>query len=82
VLVALEGGSAGRWDKGGWGKVAGLLAGVLVEDGLTPFEFNSRSSAGVHLWRSVLPVFGFVGIRLHPCFIHLNRLQEPSGDTL
>ena len=72
----------GQWDKGSWGKVAGLLAGVLVEDGLAAFEFDSRSSAGVHLWGSVLPVLGFAGIRWHPCFMNLHRLQGQSGDTL
>ena len=37
----MEEGSAGRWDKAGWGKVAGLLTGVLVEDGLVPFKFKA-----------------------------------------
>ena len=38
---------------------------------------NSRSSASEYVRRSVLPVEGFWGIRLHPSFFDLHRLHGP-----
>lgn len=42
---------------------------------------KSRSSARDSAHRSVFPVPGFWGIRLHPCFLVLHRLQGPFGTT-
>lgn len=43
---------------------------------------KSKSSCCGNLCRSVLFVFGFMGIRLHPCFLDLHRAQGPTGSTL
>jgi hypothetical protein len=42
---------------------------------------NSRRSVFDSARRSVFPVVGLRGIRLHPCFLLLHRLHGPFGTT-
>jgi hypothetical protein len=46
---------------------------------LTRLRRYSRSSDSVIACRSVFPVTGFWGIRLHPNFLDLHRLHGPLG---
>jgi len=43
---------------------------------------NLRKSSAMGGRRSVFPIFGFFGIRLHFCFFTLHLLQGPIGSTL
>lgn len=43
---------------------------------------KSRSSASDSVRRSVFPVLGFRGIKLHPTFLDLHCLHGPSGTTM
>ena len=53
-----------------------------VPDSFACLIRNSRSSASDNARRSVLPVLGFRGIKLHPTFFCLHCLHGPSGTTM
>ncbi|NIM06374.1 MAG: hypothetical protein GTO55_08220 [Armatimonadetes bacterium] len=51
----------------------GAIRSLFKPDPLFKFNFNLGMSLGVHDWRSLLPLFGFLGL----CLVYLRSLRLP-----